>query len=1166
MKNNKRPSIRMRLLAWMMAAIMMCTGLNVTAYAQEISFDEGYALEQQEEQVTDEENAEEIQQDEADTEISFEGPWDTEDTDEDDITIEDAQAQDDADTEETDTDEVEVFGDADDQNAVEAFSDGSAETREGTATATVNFSFSQDAKFADSHYGQIQTPVALTELTVPYFDLAKYHLEDFYYSSSAYGESGPSEGTAETAYDNITLLHVLIYVTEVLYLGVPADKAGQGYLYAQGYLSDGTTFNITGKRGSLYLEHIWGLDQNLNYYVNYEYPLVGEGWGGTADQILVYDGDVITLMHYTDWNFWTDSGAGFNYLTDEKGSQTSMTVDRSEKEDISFQVWRTQAGENYTTEQVKMTGEYNLYYTPVEDMLDGDVESWDLLGTTTNGVLTVDTADFIDNGEYFIAIPGQPGNNMTSICSSPGGIYLTVKGTGSYFKGQGTEASPYKLSTAKNLTRLKKLVKAGKIPENTYFVLTDDITLPEGWTPIGETIDGTNNIKSGANLRAFSGILDGQNHTITVPEGGLPLLGYVKGAEVRNLNIYGTKIAGYGLINNLEGVGLSGKAVLLDNITLKSGSSTLKSGLLGANITTNPYGGCSAKFLATVQNCTIEDGVVIGYNKDQSIIGSIAGRFNGTISNCTSNATVYGINYVGGIMGMRDNSMGDNYVTGCTFGGTVEASGQNAGGIVAGGYMDNTMSAPNAYRLNVNNCTSTGTITGADNVGGIFGGDIMVAQAWNAYTFKNNTFTGKVNATNGTNVGGIIGYYRSLNTYDDIAENTFNDDCGTTKGIGGVAFVDTSCETHETESGATYFNTANGTTGLPKVQWCTWKKNHNRTDDPLGADADKLTKRNHVQHMWDEGVVKTEATCTATGEKLYTCTYCNETRTEEIPMKEHTYDEGKVTTEPTCKEAGVKTYTCTVCQETKTEEIPKTNDHKYDSGKVTKKATCKNTGEKTYTCTVCGATKTETIAKTNDHKYTWKTTAKATVFAPAKQQGKCSVCGKTVTRNYGKKLTATIRLNATSIRLQQRRSTNKIKVTMANGDSVKSWTSSNRRIATVNNKGVITAGRQNGTARITVTLKSGKKASLNVKVQSTKVITTSISGLKASETLKRGQKLTLKPVVNPITSQEGITYASSNRNVAVVNSKGVITARAKGSARITVRSGRKYYTIRVTVK
>ena len=63
MKNNKRPSIRMRLLAWMMAAIMMCTGLNVTAYAHEISFDDGYALEEQEEQVTDEKTAQEIQQD-----------------------------------------------------------------------------------------------------------------------------------------------------------------------------------------------------------------------------------------------------------------------------------------------------------------------------------------------------------------------------------------------------------------------------------------------------------------------------------------------------------------------------------------------------------------------------------------------------------------------------------------------------------------------------------------------------------------------------------------------------------------------------------------------------------------------------------------------------------------------------------------------------------------------------------------------------------------------------------------------------------------------------------------------------------------------------------------------------------------------------------------------
>ena len=241
-------------------------------------------------------------------------------------------------------------------------------------------------------------------------------------------------------------------------------------------------------------------------------------------------------------------------------------------------------------------------------------------------------------------------------------------------------------------------------------------------------------------------------------------------------------------------------------------------------------------------------------------------------------------------------------------------------------------------------------------------------------------------------------------------------------------------------------------------------------------------------------------------------------------------------------------------------------EHTFDEGKVTKKPTCAEAGEKTYTCTVCKTTKTESIAKTNDHKYTWKTIAKATVFAPAKQQGTCAVCGKKVTRNYGKKLTATVKLNATGIRLQYKHSTNKIKVTMANGDSVKSWTSSNKRIVTVNNKGVITAGTTSGTAKVTVTLKSGKKASLVVKVQPTKVITTKIFGLRSSETLKVGQKLALKPVLGPVTSQDGITYTFSNRDVAVVNRNGVITARKKGTAKITVRSGRESFVITVTVK
>ena len=69
-----------------------------------------------------------------------------------------------------------------------------------------------------------------------------------------------------------------------------------------------------------------------------------------------------------------------------------------------------------------------------------------------------------------------------------------------------------------------------------------------------------------------------------------------------------------------------------------------------------------------------------------------------------------------------------------------------------------------------------------------------------------------------------------------------------------------------------------------------------------------------------------------------------------------------------------------------------------------------------YTCQVCGYEKTETIPViAHTHKYTWKTTAKATVFRPAKQEGTCSLCGKKQTRNYGSKLKAAIKLNVSSL-------------------------------------------------------------------------------------------------------------------------------------------------------
>ena len=151
----------------------------------------------------------------------------------------------------------------------------------------------------------------------------------------------------------------------------------------------------------------------------------------------------------------------------------------------------------------------------------------------------------------------------------------------------------------------------------------------------------------------------------------------------------------------------------------------------------------------------------------------------------------------------------------------------------------------------------------------------------------------------------------------------------------------------------------------------------------------------HTEHKWDEGVVTKEATCTEAGEKTYTCTVCNATKTEKIEATGHKYStEWTIDKEATCTESGSKSHHCTVC-DAKTEETEiKATGHKWDEGVVTKEATCTEAGEKTYTCTVCKETKTEKI-EAADHKYSteWTIDKEATYTEPGSKSHHCTVCG-----------------------------------------------------------------------------------------------------------------------------------------------------------------------------
>ncbi len=290
-----------------------------------------------------------------------------------------------------------------------------------------------------------------------------------------------------------------------------------------------------------------------------------------------------------------------------------------------------------------------------------------------------------------------------------------------------------------------------------------------------------------------------------------------------------------------------------------------------------------------------------------------------------------------------------------------------------------------------------------------------------------------------------------------------------------------------------------------------------------------------------EWTVDKKATCKTEGEKSHHCTHkgCTErTNITVIPKTDHKWDAGKITKQPTCKEEGIKTYTCKECGTKKTEKVAKTA-HKYTKKVVS--PTTKKKGYTEYTCSVCkhsyrsnytsfvsvkGITlnkKTVTLAKgqkvqlTATVKPTNATTKKVTYTSSNKKvavvdangkvtaikNGTATITAKTVS---GQKV-ATCRVTVTSGSLVEK------KVTIGKGATksltVKGpynkivWSTSNRKVATVTNKGAVKAVGT-GTAKITATI-DGKKYSCTVTVKKNEKV---VNGSTNVYSVKKGVQLT----------------------------------------------------------
>ena len=228
--------------------------------------------------------------------------------------------------------------------------------------------------------------------------------------------------------------------------------------------------------------------------------------------------------------------------------------------------------------------------------------------------------------------------------------------------GLGTEASPYRISTAEQLKSFRDIVNGENGNPAAYAELMNDIDLSSvcnetnPWTPIGNG-GGT----SGGNT--FEGSFDGQGHS------------------VKNLYVTGNGNAGlFGYVST-EGT--------VKNLGV-SGTSTSTSG-----------GGVAAINFGSIENCS--SGVIVTATGSNNVyVGGVVDQNHGSVTNCynTGNITVTGNNndvYVGGVVAQNYSNVTNCYNTGTI---TVTDSGSSCVGGAVGENDDGSVT--NCYYLSAN--------------------------------------------------------------------------------------------------------------------------------------------------------------------------------------------------------------------------------------------------------------------------------------------------------------------------------------------------------------------------------------------------------------------------------------------------------------------------------
>ena len=347
-------------------------------------------------------------------------------------------------------------------------------------------------------------------------------------------------------------------------------------------------------------------------------------------------------------------------------------------------------------------------------------------------------------------------------------------------EGEGTEASPYEISSKEELYWFAGQVNSGntgicaKLMNNITIndnVLNADGSLNEEksdtfepWTPIGS--DVSNN---------YTGTFDGDGHTISglyvVPTGDYAgLFGYVFGGTIKNVGVVNSYISGNGdsRVGGVCGENMNGTVENSYNkgIVTVTGSNAHVGGVCGVNSFGGTIENSYNKGIVTATGSKAYIGGVCGFNNNGTIgnsyntgevtvteagghayIGGVCGNNDGTIRNSynTGEVTVtvtIDYTYVGGVCGSNFSTIENSYNTGEV---TVTVTGWQI--FVGGVCGKNSGTIKNSY--NTGEGEVTVTVTGEQIfVGGVCGS--------NNGTIENSYNTGEVTGSRAF-VGGVCG-------------------------------------------------------------------------------------------------------------------------------------------------------------------------------------------------------------------------------------------------------------------------------------------------------------------------------------------------------------------------------------------------------------------------